>query len=49
MNKWKYKRNTEQGIMTEKELDIYGEDGWELIQIISRVNSYTHVFKKQLC
>lgn len=49
MNKWEYKRRSLHGVMTIDELSTFGNDGWELIQVIIHGTILVHIFKRPLC
>ncbi len=48
MKKWKYKNITEDWMLSEAELNKFGETGWELCSNFVIKNVFIYVLKKQI-
>lgn len=51
MKTWEYKtitRDRWDGLLTTAELNVIGSQGWELVTIYQRINSYVYMLKREM-
>lgn len=49
MRKWQYAMKRTNSQLKPVDLNKYGEQGWELVSVISDIYGYTYYFKCEVC